>query len=326
MKASPASLPWSVVLAGGEGSRLRSFTEGWLGRHVPKQYCAFTGGRTLIESALDRASKLSGPTRTVTVTACHHAVHSEPIFSDGSKGQRILQPRNCDTAPGIYLALTYVRNADPDATVVILPSDHFLRPEERFLAAMRAGAEAARRLRDQIVLLGVVPDSPEPDYGWMTPGRELEPGGEFPLRAVDEFVEKPHEAKARALMASGALWNTFVMAARVETLWSLGHEHAGAIMPLFERLQQAIGTPSETDTLEAIYEEMPEQNFSSCILQNAKGRVCVMEVDGVAWSDWGRADRIASTIVRFGVGAGTFPLETALQAKDASGLTLDMAS
>src|SRR5262245_43323238 len=114
-RSNPDEPCWSIVLAGGEGSRLRSFTEHWLGRHVPKQYCCFSGETTLLDDALDRAEQVSGADRTVTVVARQHLSLAEAVFAGRRRGHVISQPSNRDTAAGIYLPLTYVRRQDPDA-------------------------------------------------------------------------------------------------------------------------------------------------------------------------------------------------------------------
>ena len=64
--------PMTVVLAGGDGMRLRPLTERWLGRHVPKQYCAFTGTRSMLDHTIDRAACLCNPGRILTVVGRHH--------------------------------------------------------------------------------------------------------------------------------------------------------------------------------------------------------------------------------------------------------------
>lgn len=133
---------WSIVLAGGDGERIRPLTERWLGRHTPKQYCAFVGTRSMLQHTLDRAARLSAPERTVTVIARGHLPLVRQQLST-RQSTIIPQPLNRDTAVGMFLALTYVRAADPEATVVILPADHFVHPEARFLEAVRCGVWAA---------------------------------------------------------------------------------------------------------------------------------------------------------------------------------------
>src|SRR5690242_12015298 len=127
---------WSVVLAGGEGERMRPFIESWLGHHRPKQYCAFVGRRSLLQHTVDRADAIAAPARRITVAAeAHRGVATEQLASRG--GRLLFQPANRGTAAGVFLPLAMVREADPQATVVIYPADHFVFPETRFTAAVR---------------------------------------------------------------------------------------------------------------------------------------------------------------------------------------------
>jgi mannose-1-phosphate guanylyltransferase len=212
----------------------------------------------------------------------------------------LLQPANRDTAPGIFFPLTYVRAADPDATVAIFPSDHFIFPEDRFIAQVRAAGAAARELRDKVILLGVVPETAEPEYGWIDPGAELGPVRAGSVRTVRNFIEKPDAVAALKAHARGGLWNSFVMTARAETLWRMGHQCFPDMMPLFETLGEVIGTAVEGPVVESIYQTLAPENFSSGLLQRMPESVAVMELKDVLWSDWGRPERIAESIRSIG--------------------------
>ena len=156
---------WSVVLAGGEGERTRPFIERWLGRHRPKQYCTFVGTRSLLQHTIDRADRISRPDRRVTVVARGHRQDAQSQL--GGRGRVVFQPANRGTAPGVFLPLTFVRAADPDATVVIYPSDHFVWPESRFVRAIARAISESEACPERPILLGVTPDRPETDYGWI---------------------------------------------------------------------------------------------------------------------------------------------------------------
>lgn len=297
---------WSIVLAGGEGERLKPFVRAWKGEGVPKQYCAFTGTRSMLEHTLSRADRVSGPTRKVTVIGKNHLPYVGPRFARDEPGKVLLQPANRDTAAGIFFPLTYVRAAAPDATVAIFPSDHLIFPEDRFIAQVRTAAAAARELRDKVILLGVVPESAEPEYGWISPGAELGPVRSGRVRSVRKFIEKPDAATALKTKARGGLWNSFVMTAQVDELWRMGHACFPEMMKLFELLGEVIGTPVEAPVLESIYQTLPQANFSSGLLQRMPENVAVMELKDVLWSDWGRPERIAESIRAIG-GTPAFP-------------------
>ncbi len=290
---------WSIILAGGEGTRLRSLVHRWLGRPKPKQYCAFVGTRSMFQHTLDRASRITPPDHMVTVVAHSHR-HDALAQLDGRGGSTILfQPANRDTAAGVFLPLTYIRARAPQATVVLYPSDHFVYPEARFLDVVRRAVRVAESRPDRVVMLGVAPDRLELDYGWIQPGQSslADLPGE-PVQTVGSFLEKPDAAQADAALRAGALWNTMVLAANVDLLWTLGWQCVPEMMPSFERLSQAIGGPEEGRTLKAIYRDMPAKNFSSDLLQHVPEKLAVVELAGMLWSDWGKPERIAETLRR----------------------------
>jgi mannose-1-phosphate guanylyltransferase len=289
---------WSIILAGGEGTRVTSLVHRWLGRPQLKQYCAFVGTRSMFQHTLDRATRLTPPDRTVTVVAHNHRREALAQL-DGRGGSTILfQPTNRDTAAGVFLPLAYIRARAPQATVVLYPSDHFVYPEDRFLEAVRHIVRIAESRPDRLVMLGVAPDRLELDYGWIRPGQSIADLPGEPAQTVRSFLEKPDAAQADAALRAGALWNTLVFAANVDLLWTVGWQCVPDMMPLFERLSQAIGGPEEGRALNVIYRDMPAKNFSSDLLQRIPGKLAVVELTGVLWSDWGKPERIAETLRR----------------------------
>ena len=299
---------WSIVLAGGEGTRVSSFVQRWLGKQRPKQFCTFVGTRSLLQHTLDRAARLTPVEQSVLVVAQTHREEAMTQLDGRGVGTLLFQPVNRDTAAGVFLPLTYIRKRDSQATVVIYPSDHFVYPEEKFLDNVRAAVLAAELLRDRIVLLGVAPDRLELDYGWILPGQRLSRAGRKLVQTVQRFLEKPTAQQADEALSSHALWNTMVMTAKVDTLWQLGRQCFPELVDRFERLGRAIGTLEEARVMEAIYRDMPVRNFSSGLLQRVPDRVAVTELTNTLWSDWGRPERIADALRRIDR-TPAFPLE-----------------
>ncbi len=299
---------WSIVLAGGEGERVKPFVLRWLGRHRPKQYCTFVGTRSMFEHTLDRATQVASPKQTVVVAARHHRGEMRDQRFAHLTHKVIEQPVNRDTAAGLFLPLSYVRVHDPQAVVVIQPSDHFIYPERRFVETVRQSVASAEAMPDRLLLLGVQPDRLETEYGWIQRGAPLDGTSTNSIHAVSSFIEKPGLAQADAALRSGGLWNTLVLTATVDALWQAGWTCFPDLMSLFERLCSAWGTPDEADVLEDLYREMPRHNFSSQLLQRVPERVAVIELTGVLWSDWGKPERIAESIRRIGR-RPAFPLD-----------------
>ncbi len=291
---------WSIILAGGSGERLRPMVQSWLGQPRPKQYCTFIGTRSMFEHTLDRSDRIVAPEQRVTVIARDHRDEAWPQLSSRPTGKVILQPSNRETGAGIFLGLTYVRARNPRATVLIFPSDHFVYPEETFVETARSLARAARNLKRWVFLLGASPDSPEPEYGWIELGAHLGWIDECRIRGTDAFLEKPNLEGCKRAMRSGALWNTMVIAAKVETLWSVGWRCFPEMMRFFQVYGESIGKQCEEEVLEGIYQVMPSRNFSAHLLQEFPEHVAVLELRDVIWSDWGNPERITETLRQIG--------------------------
>jgi mannose-1-phosphate guanylyltransferase len=291
---------WSIILAGGNGDRISDLTRQWLGRPIPKQYCAFVGNRSMLQHTLLRADKLGIPNHQRTLIARAHQNDAQPQLADRWEKGVILQPSNRDTLPGIFLPLTHVYAHDSNATVVIYPSDHFIYPQNNFIRMMEHAVQAAEESPHMLVLIGAPADSPELDYGWIWPGQEVWRSGNYCVRRVQDFSEKPSRPCAERALACGAMWNTLIIVAKAQLLWRLGWIYAPEVLRFFERLFPVIGTPSEGSVVESIYETMPARNFSKDLLRPATNRIGVLPMKDVLWSDWGRKERIIDTLCRIG--------------------------
>ena len=292
---------WGIVLAGGEGERLRAFVQAHLGTNVPKQFCALWGRRTMLERTMRRASLIIPSERLVVVGTVHHSPHLLRNLTDWPCARIVLQPANRGTGLGILLPLVHILRQDPRALIVILPSDQWVLPGRRF---MRAVAEAADFLTetntDAHVLLAVDPTDPEPEYGWIEPGSAAMPEGRWAVQCINRFIEKPSGEHARLLMTRGWLWNTMVLVARADSLFRLTQEVAPEMAAYFSMIQNAIGTHWEQGAVNDVYRMMPSIDFSSAILAKRPEQLVTLPVRNVWWSDWGRAERIHETLARFG--------------------------
>jgi mannose-1-phosphate guanylyltransferase len=305
---------WSIILAGGEGERTRAFVEEWLGYHKPKQYCVFTGTRSLFQHTVDRADTLASPGRRVVVAAPEHRGYVLDQLQGRGEGRVILQPKNRGTAPGVFLALTYVLSRDSDATVVIYPSDHFVYPESAFLYVVRNAVRSAERYKEASVLLGVRPSTSESDYGWIAPSPSE---GMGLTREVEGFLEKPSRHLAEEAFRRGWLWNTMIVASKAAALWEFGWRAVPEIMPSFVEIWEALRSGGDMSMLEEIYRGLPSRDFSSDVLERAPDRLRVLEMNGVWWSDWGRPERILETLRELKRGT-ELPVALALAPKEDS--------
>ena len=251
----------------------------------------------MFQHALDRAEQITPSARVIAAVTSDHRQEAFQQLDRRTIGALLLQPRCPGSAASVLLPLTYVRERDPDATVVVFPADHFVYPEERFLAQVRGAFSIVDERPDRVVLLGVAPDRLELDYGWIGAGQPLPGAGDNQVRQVQSLMERPSPAEADRLLQTGGLWNTRAFAAKVSTLWEIAWQSIPHHMPLFERLQGAIGCPNEALERETIYRKVSTDNFFH-VLEQATDRLAVLELSGVLWSEWNRPERIAETLRR----------------------------
>jgi len=249
----------------------------------------------------------------VTVIGNNHLTHLRASLGNAVSFGRILeQPIARGTGAGVFLAATYVMAADPNATFVILPSDHFVYPEPLFVEELRELARMAEIFDNRLILLGVKPDRPEPDYGWIQTGS----GEAERIKQVTAFWEKPAPARAAEFLRHGCLWNTMVMAAKGQSLWRLGQSFFPAMMEKLETLRSLLEAVyhghiqgadkiprkmayAHGSLLQEIYGELTPADFSAELLQKASDQTLVFEMDDrVLWSDWGRPERVWNTLRR----------------------------
>jgi len=297
---------WSLILAGGEGTRLLDYVRERFGRPLPKQYCTFTGTRSMLEHTADRARRFAPPSRTVTVVGARHKQVALPQL-EGRSDHVVWQPANRDTGPGLFFPLSFVYRWDPDAVVAIFPADHYVAPESRFAEVLGEALRLARRWPDRVITLGVTPDEPDSDYGYVTLGRAA--AGAPGLRTVEGFVEKPDLATARRLCGAGALWNTMITCATASALWELARATQPAMMELFDAFVPLIDDAEENEAVNVMFRELPTANLSRDLFERAPERLLALPLDGVTWSDWGRPERIEAVLAagRLAARAATVP-------------------
>ncbi|HET9955798.1 MAG TPA: sugar phosphate nucleotidyltransferase [Polyangiaceae bacterium] len=294
---------WAIVLAGGSGKRLEPLTSALYGAAVPKQFAAIAGQQTLLTQTLARTARLVPESQIVVVATQTHAALARREQNGFPAIQLVLQPSNLDTGIGILVGLTQVLARSPDARVLVLPSDHYVRDESRFLSALSDAAICGATCDIALALVGVRPQAAEREYGWIVPGPALpSPGFDAragkltALRRVERFVEKPSTELANDLYHQGALWNTLAFSGSARSCWRLCAECLPEVVKGFASYSETVGTAREDAALNALFSELGSTNFSERVLTRAAPLLGVVECADVGWSDIGTPARVFESL------------------------------
>lgn len=293
---------WALVLAAGDGSRLRALTTQPCGTPVPKQYCSLNGGPTLLEDALSRAHRQVAPERVCVIVAQqHHRWWSNvDALTTLPRANLIVQPRNRGTAIGILYSLMHILGQDPRAQVLLLPSDHFVADEAILRRSLTAAMRHVAHCPEVPVLLGLQPDEPDSELGYVIPGPAAD-AAMTGVRSVARFVEKPELPVAARIVRAGGLWNTFIVAASARALLDMFlPRFASVVMEMQVIVGSALQhrTASGWPAIVDMYSRLPELDFSRDLLEGREAALQVLPVPSCGWSDLGTPYRVGETLRR----------------------------
>jgi len=289
-----------IILAGGNGTRLSSLTRTLAGDDRPKQFCRLIGDATLLEQTRRRARLLIAPERLLTVVTRQHERFYVPALAGAAGRTIVAQPENRGTAPAVLYALARLGTDAPADPVVVLPSDHYVSDDEAFMARVQGALEAVGARPEVVVLLGVAPDRPEVEYGWIEPAELMLGEWPWPIYRVRRFWEKPSLPVAQRLEQAGCLWNSFVIAAQPSTLEKMIRRATPELFDAFAPIRTRLGTPWEDDAARAVYGRLSSTDLSRHVFQASVESLAVLPVSGVGWNDLGDPARVQATRERIG--------------------------
>jgi mannose-1-phosphate guanylyltransferase len=292
---------WGVILAGGEGARLRSLTRFVSGEDTPKQFCALLGGRSLLAQTEQRVSRAISVERTVYVLLNSHERFYSKELRNVPPTRMVVQPSNRGTLAAILSSLISIIRQDKDATVAFFPSDHHYAEEERFMSGVDLAFGAAESNPESVILLGVAARHPETEYGWIEATPAISTNSQGGLLKVKRFWEKPSLRTAEGLLERGCVWNTFVMIGRAQAFLDLIRGGAPDIYQQFEVLLKLPESPWSDERLNAIYQRVTPADFSKLVLSARPEGLGVWCLGDVGWSDLGDPRRVMTVLEETGI-------------------------
>lgn len=274
---------WVVVLAAGDGTRLRSLTTDADGTIIPKQYCSFKSPQSMLQHTIARACRLVTLDRVVPIVADKHRQWWEPELAILNSENIVVQPKNRGTGIGILLPLLHVHMQNPDARIVVLPSDHYVTDEGLLKGSLLNALSAIRPKNEYIVSMGITAESADTEYGWIVPAANG--SGDDNLRRVGSFVEKPPRDIAEELLERQALWNSFMLVGNVSAFFNLYERTCPELLRQFPK-------DLAPEKISALYETLPTLDFSHDLLEKNADYLRVYPVPACGWSDLGTPEKI----------------------------------
>lgn len=273
----------ALVLAGGAGTRFWPASRSLR----PKQLLPLVGDAPLLRQTVERVLPLlseggaNGWDRVLIATGAHLRDATRAILPELAAHRFLLEPAARNTAPCIAWAAATVARSDPDAVMMVLPSDHHIVDVTRFRSTLRAAVESARR--GVITTIGITPTRPETGFGYI----EVEGAivAEKAQRGL-KFVEKPDVARAAAYVEGGRhLWNAGMFFFRAKDMVAAVQRYLPAIARGLDVLDQAASRGEEDQALATVFPSMPSISIDHGVMDHLP-ELAVVPGD-FGWSDVG---------------------------------------
>jgi mannose-1-phosphate guanylyltransferase len=293
------SNPWAVILAGGDGTRLKELSRLISGDNRPKQFCALFGGGSLLARTRGRLAPAIPPDRMLFVVVKDHERFYLPELAGVDRSRIVVQPANRGTTPAIVYSLLRLTRLEGDPVAALFPADHHYADETQFTRAVNAAFEVVNQHPEMLVLLGARAENAAVEYGWIEPGPPLDAvrtAGKWPVFRVNRFWEKPTTGLAHKLLGQGCLWNTFVVVGRALTFLEVLQSRLPETLKAFQPIANARAKEEEDERAGALYETLPSGDFSSEVLTECPEKLAVLRMDDAGWGDLGTPEGVVAAI------------------------------
>lgn len=270
---------YCVIMCGGIGSRFWPYSRS----SRPKQFLDFLGtGRSLLQMSFDRILPVVPRENVIVVTNAAYAELVAEQLPELPKENILLEPARRNTAPCIAWAAWHIAATDPQASIIVTPSDHLITRDKAFVETVETGLQFVED-HDALLTLGIQPTRPETGYGYIQVG---EPTGVPGVNRVKTFTEKPDLELARVLYASGEFrWNSGIFLWRADSIKRAIEQYAPEIALQMEKGTEYFGTVKELQFINETFPACPAISIDYAVMEKAKN-VFVESAD-LGWSDLG---------------------------------------
>ncbi len=273
---------YATIMAGGAGTRFWPASR----KSQPKQLLNLAGNRTMIQSTVDRLDGLCPPENFLIVT---NQALVEPIadqLPDLPRSSIIGEPAKRDTAPCIGLAAAWVANKEPDATMVVMPADHVIQPNEIFQEAIQHAADLVQLDPSRIVTFGIQPSYPAEVFGYIERGEQVDSSTAHATFDVKRFREKPDLKTAEGFLEAGTFyWNSGIFVWRAQTILDALKMYQPEMHEHISRIAETFDTDQFAETLQTEFSAIKGTSIDYAVMEKYNN-VLVVEAP-FEWDDLG---------------------------------------
>jgi mannose-1-phosphate guanylyltransferase len=273
---------YCVIMAGGVGNLFWPLSR----KAKPKQFLDILGtGRTLIQQTYDRFSKFIPKENFIVVTGKNYKEIVQRQLPELNDEQILLEPLRRNTAPCVAYAAQIIKKKNPEANMIIAPSDHVILKEEEFERQIMHGIEFVKE-NNVLLTLGIQPNRYETGYGYIQVDEKVEFKDLENLYNVKTFTEKPDLEMAKIFVDSGEFfWNSGIFLWSLKSFCKALDLHLNDLATLFKSGERYYCTPDETSFIKKTYSECKGISIDYGIMEKAQN-VYVLTAD-FGWTDLG---------------------------------------
>ena len=267
---------YCIIMSGGIGNRFWPYSN----EKTPKQFLDFFGtGRSLLQSTFDRFNKIIPKENIFVVTNDVYADLTRKQLPELAEDQILLEPIRRNTAPCIAYATFRIQAINPDANIIVAPSDHLILKSDQFIADINKGLDFVQK-HDVLLTLGVKPTRPETSYGYI----QVCVDKVDDVHKVKTFTEKPNKQLAKAFVDSGEfVWNSGIFIWSLKTILNAFKTHLPDISNKFNEGAHLFNTAKEKEFIDTSFPFCPNISIDYGILEKADNVFVIISSFG--WSD-----------------------------------------
>jgi len=271
---------YAVIMAGGGGTRLWPVSR----NAKPKQLLPIIGDETLFQSTANRLKKFLPAERIFVVTAAQQAIEMIAQAPDIPIRNFLIEPQPKGTAAVIGLAAFKLQSLDEQASMIVLPADHFIKNTDLFRFLMYSAVEVAKA--GYLVTLGISPSFPATAYGYIQQGEKIDGEFLYPTYNVISFKEKPDAATANDFLRRGDYsWNSGIFIWKASSIIEEFSNQMPELIKMVAKLDLSrVNSPDED--FSEIWAGIGIETIDYGIMENARN-VVVLPAGGLGWSDVG---------------------------------------